>query len=172
MYHDILDRLELYHYVVNDMDNNVPPPIQAPPPLNVPLPPLNLPPPPVQPGQGPAILVAPHLIDAPPPPNNGANNDQRDRGPVEFVTMTGGGRKLCFEGHYYVRHKALVDGKVAYRCENCNGDRETKCYARLHERNGRCVFRSLTPHNHPPNAVKVFQLQVANKTLPNLTLKI
>ena len=173
------------------MENNAPQPL--PPQVNAPpAPPLNPLPPPVNPFLQPPVNLLPpppplnilpprppnnlHLLPPPPGPNNAGNfvqneqNGQQDFGPVTFVTMSGGGQKLCFGGYYYVKHKEISDGKTTYRCEKCNGDRATKCYGRIHERNGRCVFKSIAEHNHQPNAVRTFQLQVLSMCSLSLTV--
>ena len=165
------------------MENDVPDPpaqVDAPPapPLNLqPPPPLNNLPPPLnlQPllnnlAPLPPMLPLPPLPQLPlpnhPAPNNVGNfvqneqNGQRDFGPITTVTMSNGGLKFCFRGYYFVYHKEISDGKSTLRCERCNGDRETKCYARIHGKNGRCVYISIAEHNHPPNAIRKFQLQV------------
>ena len=70
---------------------------------------------------------------------------------MEFIQSERGAPKILFEGHVYVKQKALANGKVSYECEKrrAKGQDQGQCKAKIQVLGDQVVGQT-NEHTHAP----------------------
>ena len=70
---------------------------------------------------------------------------------MEFIQSERGAQKLLYEGHVYVKQKALASGAVSYECEKrrLSAQNQGQCRAKVRVQGDAIVGRT-NEHTHAP----------------------